>query len=284
MDYKDDNKMIYNVINNYLSKNRHEITKEQIDNVMKAGVSENYAYNLLLLNYLELDEEYLDKYLTQMVEKEDVDRYANDPFLKRISNIKINNKSKIKLDFDYIDPYQLYESNSPVYYLDGRAFPQLGYFDDELKYPVVDWYEKRLLRVSPFEINTMQWEIDNAKGKVLCAGLGLGYFAYMVSLKKDVESVTIVEKNKDIINLFNEYILPLFDNKEKIKIINDNPLKYLTNLKGKKNIDYLFIYPWDSPSRGKQEYKSYLELKNKFNDGVFSYWLEDIMINESGKK
>ncbi len=49
------------------------------------------------------------------------------------------------------------------------------------------------------EIFTMQPAVDEAKGRVLALGLGLGYFAYMAALKPEVESVTIVERNAGII-------------------------------------------------------------------------------------
>ena len=55
----------------------------------------------------------------------------------------------------------------------------------------------------------MKLPVERAKGKVLTFGLGLGYFAYMCSLKEEVESVTVVEKDKSVIKLFNEIILPL---------------------------------------------------------------------------
>ena len=56
--------------------------------------------------------------------------------------------------------------------------------------------------ITPNEIETMKKSISEATGNVLTYGLGLGYYAYMVSMKENVESVTIVEKDKEIIDLF----------------------------------------------------------------------------------
>ena len=66
----------------------------------------------------------------------------------------------------------------------------------------------------------------SAFGNVLTFGLGLGYYAYMVSEKESVESVTIVEMNEDVIQLFKKYVLPQFKNAEKIKIIKADAFEY----------------------------------------------------------
>ena len=75
------------------------------------------------------------------------------------------------------------------------------------------------MTITPNEIETMKEPVDEAFGHVLTFGLGLGYYAYMVSEKENVESITIVETNEDVIDLFNKYILPQFKNAHKIKII-----------------------------------------------------------------
>ena len=96
--------------------------------------------------------------------------------------------------------------------------------------------------------------IDRAFGNVLTYGLGLGYFQYMVSNKENVSKVTIIEKNKDIIKLFVEYILPQFPNKDKIKIICMDAFEYATN--NVKDIFYDFIYAdlWHDVSDGIEMY------------------------------
>ena len=118
----------------------------------------------------------------------------------------------------------------------------------------------------------MKKSISEATGNVLTYGLGLGYYAYMVSMKDNVESVTIVEKDKGIIDLFTRYILPQFKNKSKIKIINDDAFNYF-----KKDIyyDYVFVDIWHDPSDG---IDLYLKFKNLEKDNIkYSYWIEDTL-------
>ena len=49
------------------------------------------------------------------------------------------------------------------------------------------------MTITPNEIETMKEPVDGAFGNVLTYGLGLGYYAYMVSEKENVETVTIVD-------------------------------------------------------------------------------------------
>ena len=66
------------------------------------------------------------------------------------------------------------------------------------------------MSINPNEINTMDEDIKFMHGNILVLGLGLGYISYMLSLKDDINSITIIEKDKEIINLFNKYLLNNF--------------------------------------------------------------------------
>lgn len=70
----------------------------------------------------------------------------------------------------------------------------------------------------PIEQSTQQQAIDEAKsrgGKILTTGLGLGMFPDLVLESNIVESVTIIEKNLEVINL----VWPTLYKKHKNKII-----------------------------------------------------------------
>ena len=72
-----------------------------------------------------------------------------------------------------------------------------------------------------------------AKGDVLCSGLGLGIRENWLIKKEEVESVTVVEKSKDVIDIFS--------NKNQISIINED----IYNYKGKCDVLLLdhYIHP-----------------------------------------
>lgn len=100
--------------------------------------------------------------------------------------------------------------------------------------------DDRLIGVDPMTIFTNESHIKNTKGKVLVLGCRMGYFAYMASLRKKVESVTIIERDPSIIDIFQSAILPSFEHKEKIEIINADPIEYLRNVEDGK-FDYCFV-------------------------------------------
>ena len=136
-----------------------------------------------------------------------------------------------------------------------------------MKYLLKD--EEIWMSVNPNEINTMKPFINEAKGKVLVLGLGMGYIAYMMSLKEDVKSVTVIEKDINIINLFKKNILPMLGT-TKIKVVYDDAFRYIENNKG---FDYVFADMWHNPEDGLPMYLQ-LEAISKKQNIKIHYWLE----------
>ena len=71
---------------------------------------------------------------------------------------------------------------------------------------------------APSEMNTIEPYARKAKGKVLTFGLGIGFYVYMALLNEDVESVTIVERSPEVIQLFNRVLRPQFPQNKLIEI------------------------------------------------------------------
>ncbi len=119
----------------------------------------------------------------------------------------------------------------------------------------------------------MEESIEEAKGDVLVIGLGIGYYSFMVSLKNSVSSITIIEKDKNAINLFNKYILPSFKNKDKIKIINEDAYKYFDKNKSLK-YDYCFFDIYHNVGDGEELYLMMKARESRYPNIKFSYWIE----------
>ena len=66
------------------------------------------------------------------------------------------------------------------------------------------------MSLHPNEIETILPKAREARGRVLCLGLGMGYYLYHASLNPDVESVTAVERDPEINSWFTRSLLPLF--------------------------------------------------------------------------
>lgn len=124
------------------------------------------------------------------------------------------------------------------------------------------------------EIFTMQPSIDEARGKVLTLGCGLGYYAYMVAIKPDVESVTIVEQNQSVIDLLNQKILPQFgDAKAKVRIVKADAFEFIPTVQNGE-YDYCFADIWDGIRDEKRYYALRKMCGSEYRGMKMSYWIE----------
>jgi hypothetical protein len=91
---------------------------------------------------------------------------------------------------------------------------------------------------------SMQDYARNSVGKVLVAGLGLGLLAHELLDNIDIDSITIVEKNKDVIYL----ISPLLPKAEDIKfrIINKDFYDFIHE--SEEEFDRIIVDIWTSDS------------------------------------
>lgn len=263
-------------IQDFLLHHDQDITTNQMKKVLDTGVSETYAYRIFveeILNlHLEEDEYWKEVYLPRMISSLSTEIYQKDPYYQ---NIRIQNRryGKWKLKRDKYDPYQAFIWRDFVYQ-DEKVFPQIGFFSRPFYFPAVYEGNRLWMSITPNEIETMKEPIAKAHGKVVTLGLGLGYFAYMASIKQEVESVTIVERDESVIHLFKEVILPQFSHPEKIHIIHTDAFDFLSSLKD-GDYDYLFADLWHDAGDGKPLYLAIKNYEKKLPHVEFQYWIED---------
>lgn len=205
-----------------------------------------------------------------------VSEFMKNPYFKNIK-VPAGKKGNFELVYNTYYPYELLSQNTPKR-LKGATIniPCIGCFDKEVKFPCILEDGHMWMSITPIETTTMQEPISHAKGKVLTLGCGLGYFAYMASLKDDVDSVTIIEKEQDVIDLFEENILPQFETKDKIKVIKADAFEYLETLED-GTYDYLFADIWDS-ALDVEPYLKVKQLTKKYRKTKCGYWIEDALI------
>ena len=205
----------------------------------------------------------------------DVAEFNKNSYIK---NIDFANQSNGDYELRYHDlsPYELDIYNIPKR-IDELCvdIPRVSCFTEEFKYPVI--FQKSInstwMSVSPNEVFTMEKPIKNAKGKVLTLGCGMGYFAYMASIKEDVESITIIELEQSVIDLFEKCILPQFENKDKITIVKADAVEYLCNIEDGV-YDYCFADIWI----GIEDIAPYFAVKEigrNLRKTKIEYWIED---------
>lgn len=232
-----------------------------------------------IIKHFEVSKDVLDYFkdnnLKDNIVKLDISKYENNPYNK---NIVLNNVTDGLYKFEYHSflPHEGFLCEDIKVDDKFVEHTKIGYFDKEYKYLTLSYDNNIWMLITPHEINTMNDAINKASGDVITFGLGLGYFPYMCSLKDDVSSVTIIEKDENIINLFKKHILPLFEHKEKIIIINDDAINYSKNNIFKYN--YGFVDLWRDTNDG---LKLYIDMKNAnalHLSTTFDYWIEDSML------
>ena len=205
----------------------------------------------------------------------DVSEIQDNPYVKDI-DFKDRRSGDFEFRYHSFMPYELDIYDIPKKIIEYDVdIPRISCFTEKVEYPVIfqNSIKSTWMSVSPNEINTMKQPIRNAKGKVLTLGCGMGYFAYMASLKADVESITIVEREKSVIDLFTSFILPQFKTKDKITVIKDDAVEYMMNLEDGL-YDYCFVDIWI----GVMDFEPYIKTKEvckRFRKMKMEYWIED---------
>ncbi len=239
-----------------------------------------YAYAVLLAAYCGLDMGYSesDKALfherfTRMVHTQSIKDYTCDPFYK---NIKIPETvyGDWELKQEKFKAYEAFLIDESDILKDGSLIPKVGFFEEEFLFPAVLQDGREWMTITPHEINSTLPAIKQSHGKVATYGLGLGYFAYMAAIKEDVSSVTIIEKDKSVIDLFEKFILPQFSDREKIKIVCADAFEYAQKCAPNEKFDFIFADTWHDPSDGIEMYEKFKSLEHLCPETQFSYWIE----------
>ena len=171
------------------------------------------------------------------------------------------------LPYEFFQTFHNYKEENPFLY--GEA----GFFKERMTFPVILEDNRVWMSVVPSEIRSMEKDIEAAKGKVITYGLGLGYYAFMASEKETVESVSVVEMNRDVISLFKRNILPQFPNKEKIRIIEADAFAFIEKQKDGL-YDTAFSDFWSGVDDGLDLYLQFMAKTARFVKTKHSYWIE----------
>ena len=282
MNTNQENERILALLHLYLTRAPHCITKEDVSDIADScGVSEEEAFSLLLAAAFGLESDGKDRgfymrYFPEMMHLQNAEAFQENPYYKNISfHESIEGSCKLS-NFVYA-PCEGFVCDDFVCKDDGRIIPQIGFFMEEFAYPAICEGDQIWMSITPNEINTMKDPVENALGRVLTYGLGLGYFAYMVSQKETVESVTVVEMNQNVIDLFTKYLLPKFEHPEKICVIHGDALKFAENSWEKGAYDVVFADLWHDVSDGLPLYQKLKALEYKRPECRYYYWIEKTM-------
>lgn len=267
-------------ISAYLNQNARFITVQDVKEIMVCGVCQEEAVLLLLCAACGLDETagepdrtLVRSYFRESLRRLDADVYRKNPYMQKI-RFPQKKLGRWEMKQQEYAPYELFVRDDLLCPGDGREIPQTGYFGEAFSYPAVLQDGREWMTVTPVEINTMAPVIGAAAGNVVAMGLGLGYFAFMASEKEEVSAVTIVERDRDAIELFRRHILPQFPHGEKIRIVEDDAFVFAKNRLPALKADCVFVDLWHDVSDGAPMYMRMKLLEPLSPKTRFDYWIE----------
>ena len=280
------NDIIVGILSEYINEHPRFIDAAMVEDLAReCHVSNHEAFCTLLSAACGLDtvddpsHRALERqYLIPAIRRLDPDVYENDAYAKtvRFPNVK---HGKWELCQHSYAPYEPFVRTHPVVTKDLCEIPQIGYFDVEFPFPAILENGIEWMTITPNEVETMREPISKSRGKVLTLGLGLGYFAFHASEKPEVERVTVVERSRDVIEIFKTYLLPQFPHADKIEIVEADAFQYMQKELPRRGFDYVFADLWHDASDGLEMYrklKKYEALAPRTN---FDYWIEPSLLS-----
>ena len=246
--------------------------------------NEKTLYNLCLNafnDYFELDDTneennaIINRHLGDTFRYVNLEEFNQNPYKKLVNpkeicfqGYKLHYLKYPSLSFFPLDDISV---NKDHLYLEKTT---IGISNDTYQFLTLSKNNNIWMCITPNEINTMEPHLKQAKGNIVTFGLGLGYYAFMAANKKEVKSITIIERDENIINLFTQHLLSLFPNKDKIHIINKDAIQYIkeTHL---SSYDYAFFDLWHNAEDG---LPLYLEINRHDIVPPKSFWIEESLI------
>lgn len=273
-----DNERLLTLISEYLTFTPCAIKPEDVTGLAAdCSLTPNEAYMALLAAHCNLDTAQAGDarlyrgYFPQMVRQLDPAIYEADAYFQAVRPDG-GAQGAIDLVYETIHPMELFVADDFRVDEKGRVLPQLGWFDRAFSFPAIREDGRVWMTVTPNEINTIQPAVRESRGRVLTYGLGLGYYAFHCLLKEDVKSVTVVEKNPAVIDVFQRLLLPFFPRQEALTIIQADAFDYAANVMPSESFDTVFTDLWHDVADGIPLYKRMKALETPGPN--YLYWIE----------
>ena len=203
-----------------------------------------------------------------------VDEWENTPYHKTIHLNKVQNEH-FTYTTEWMAGNQLFNSNTiqkdPNKELNDYMLLKAMDRDFQAVFLLQDG--KDWMLDAPSEAFTNDPIAKKSHGNVVTFGLGIGYYLFMACQNPNVKSITVVEKSKNVIDLFQSCILPQFNTDKKIAFINEDAYK-LWNSDILSSFDTIYADIWQSSNDGLYCITKFLELYIPPFDSTY-FWIED---------
>ena len=286
----DTNYKVTNLYARYVQNFPELINKQMIDTLTEdSEITRTDAVSALLSEIFGLDidrpkSEGNDKriimdYIYPSIRFPKAEKYTENPYYRNIAPKESVKDGAWEIKWEYYPPYRAAIADDMIMKKDYSEIPPIAFFEEGFSFPAVLEDGNEWMTLTPVDVDTCEKEIEKAHGKVVTFGLGLGYFAYMVSEKENVESITVVEKSENVIRLFEKHILPNFTHKEKVRIVNADAFEYAETVMPKEKFDYAFVDTWRDASDGLPMYEKMKRLEHLSPCTEFDYWIEGFILS-----
>ncbi|MBQ9009864.1 MAG: hypothetical protein IJ088_11120 [Clostridia bacterium] len=178
-------------------------------------------------------------------------------------------------------PFEVFIRDDLLLPGDGREIPRTGAFSERFPYPTVLQGGREWMTLAPVEIETMKRPIALARGHVLTFGLGMGYYAFHVCRKPEVQSLTVVEKDAELIRMFRDLLCPQFPERQKMRIVCADAYDYLEENYRPEQFDSVFCDFWHDAGDGTEHYLRLREIEKRYQTR-FLYWAEGLLRQQAG--
>lgn len=277
----DDNERLLTLISEYLTFTPVAIKPADVTALAAdCALPLNDAYMALLAAHCGLDTSLPEDarlyrgYFPQMVRQHDPAVYEADAYFQAVKPL-VGANAAIDLVYERIEPMELFVADDFRVDSEGRVLPQLGWFDRCFEFPAIREDGRVWMTVTPNEINTILPAVAQSRGKVLTYGLGLGYYAFHCLLKDEVESVTVVERNPAVIDMFRRHLLPFFPRQEALHIVQADAFDYAANIMPHEGFDTVFTDLWHDVADGLPLYQQMKALE--VPGPRYLYWIEQTL-------
>lgn len=271
------------LLSKFLTVAPDAITPSMMENMKECGLPDGEAYAYLLTALFQMDmndkseRSFFRNYLQPSIHCLQAERYQNDPYFASVlfPSTRIGNWELAQITYP---AYRAFVCGDPI--RDGvREYQQIGFFASDYSFPAVMEDGNEWMTLTPVDMDTVRGSVQRARGKCATFGLGLGYYAFCVSQKKEVDSLTIIEHSPDAIKLFSEILLPQFPNKDKIRIICADAFSYAEHELPKEGFDHVFADTWRDAGDGLVHYLRLKPVERLAKDTRFEYWIEETILS-----
>ena len=199
--------------------------------------------------------------------------FREDPYAALLASLR-SGGGRITLEEGSLAAMELFPCGCMQKQPDGRVTQPLGFFESAFSYPSLRDGGREWMSLHPNEIATVLPHARAARGRVLCLGLGLGYYAYHASLSPQVQSVLIAERDPEILDLFTRLLLPRFPGRDKLRFYLGDAFDCLA-ASSPAEYDVVYADLWHDVADGLPLYR---RLKAMERPGPrYQYWIGDTL-------